>query len=83
MVECSEITFNVILNATNNGILATDIISLFRRFLSSEYRPPLKYEQIAKWQNNKIAEMERKKQSIPQMGLEPTIPGLGGRCLIH
>ncbi len=24
-----------------------------------------------------------KAQPAPQMGLEPTIPGLGGRCLIH
>ena len=31
---------------------------------------------IAKW-------LRRAKYEPPRMGLEPTIPGLGGQCLIH
>lgn len=32
---------------------------------------------------DKEEKKKKEKNGLPQMGLEPTIPGLGGRCLIH
>ena len=30
-----------------------------------------------------VSAEQQQSETPPQMGLEPTIPGLGGQCLIH